>query len=180
MLFPHDRKREQAQEINRFDQPTALCSCCCNLNRKAMSTSNVDATAVAGFVKHYVTQFAATTACNLALGGTQDGAGLAAVKSRQIGCGITVPAIQAAASYVVHQFTSPGETYSASRLLYDAAGILGGGSLPRAFESAPRAAFASTLSSVESTIKAFAAVQTYAHMTSDPAAESDSKIETKA
>lgn len=145
-----------------------------------MSTSNVDATAVAGFVKYYATQFAATTACNLALGGTQGGADLAAVKSRQIGCGIAVPAIQAAASYVVHQFTNPGETYPASRLLYDAAGILGGGSLPRAFESAPRAAFASTLSSVESTIKAFAAVQTYAHMTSDPAAESDSKIETKA
>lgn len=146
-----------------------------------------------------VKQFAVTAVCNKVFesaqeagnirnrGVAQGSADLAAVKARQIVCGMAVPAMQSALSYVVHTFDNPGEAYSTRRLVYDAAGIVGGGNLPRAFESASRAAFSSTIGTMSaqfagalSATMAAGVVGIYSSLASDAAEKSGSNIEVKA
>lgn len=131
-----------------------LFQCCLNLNHKAMSIE----ISGSGVIANYAKQFAATTVCNSLFDRAQGGAdNLAALKARQIACGMAVPAIQSALSYVDYKSNNPGEAYPNSLHLYNAAGILGGRNLPVSFQSAPRAALSSMVGSMELIIKSYVA-----------------------
>lgn len=95
-------------------------------------------------VSSYAKQIAATAICNNVFGGAQGGLDS---QTAQRACGMAVPAMQAAASYVVHKFSNPEESYPMSQLFYDAAGTLGGAVVDKVPQSAVGAALTSAAGS---------------------------------